>query len=179
MGSAPLAGARRSASLLAFCTFGACLLVGAAVPARAQEPSPSPEPVRLPPILAFAVGDEHGCALVEGGDVWCSGRGFHGQLGDGTMESSDVPVRVMLPRPAVAIEAGGDSSCAITDDGGAWCWGANAYGQLGIGTQVDTGVPTRLALPGPAVALAFGMMLEQCRGLVQYGLGPDHLRLQR
>ncbi len=163
MGSARIPGARRSASLAAACTLAALLAFPAgAVHAAADEPSPTPEPVRIPPISTISVGDAHGCALVQGGDVWCSGRGNQGQLGNGAMDTSDLPVRAQLPRPAVVIEAGGNSSCAITDDGAAWCWGDNEYGQLGIGTTVGTAVPTRVDLPGPAVALAFGTDWHAC-----------------
>ena len=163
MGSARIPGARRSASLAAACTLAALLVFPAgAVHAAADEPSPTPEPVRIPPISMISVGDAHGCALVQGGDVWCSGSGYEGQLGNGTMDRSDLPVRAQLPRPAVAIEAGGNSSCAITDDGAAWCWGDNEYGQLGNGTTVGTAVPTQVDLPGPAVALAFGTDWHAC-----------------
>ena len=168
MGPARIPGLPRAAPPAAACPPVALLAVLAALvavlltPGQVAAADPSPEPVRLPPITAFSVGDEHGCALVQGGEVWCSGRGFNGQLGDGAMESSDAPVQAKLPRPAIAIEVGGDSSCAITDDGVAWCWGANEYGQLGIGTKVDTGLPTRLDLPGRAVALAFGTDWHAC-----------------
>ena len=140
----------------------AALVVALLAPALVAAAEPLPEPVQLPPIAALSVGDEHGCALTRDSEVWCSGRGFSGQLGDGAMESSDLPVQARLPRPVTAIEAGGDSSCAITDDGGVWCWGANEYGQLGIGTMVDTGVPTRLDLPGRAVSVAFGTDWHAC-----------------
>ncbi len=165
MGPARIPGLPRGASPATACAAVALLaaLVAALwAPALVAAVEPSPEPVRLPPIAAFSLGDEHGCAIVQGGEVWCSGRGFHGELGDGAMESSDAPVQAKLPRPAVAIEVGGNSSCAITDDGVAWCWGANEYGQLGIGTTVDTGVPTRLDLPGRALALAFGTDWHAC-----------------
>jgi alpha-tubulin suppressor-like RCC1 family protein len=49
------------------------------------------------PATDLAIGYDHACALVVGGDVWCWGRGDSGQLGDGQAMNSLVPVRVVRP----------------------------------------------------------------------------------
>ena len=56
------------------------------------------EVVGLPgPATSVAIGYDHACALLADGELWCWGRGDHGQLGDGRGQSSLQPVRVMTP----------------------------------------------------------------------------------
>ena len=157
MRSARRAGARQIASLAAPC---ALVLVVATTmaPVRARAADPTPEPIRLPPITDLAVGSQHACVLVEGGEVWCWGFATDGALGAGPdVTSADEPVLAELSRPAVAIEAGFEGTCAITDDGAAWCWGRNESGEVGDGTLVNRFVPTRVVgLDRPALAIARG-----------------------
>ncbi|MBV8758184.1 MAG: hypothetical protein JO257_12935 [Deltaproteobacteria bacterium] len=47
--------------------------------------------------LEVAIGDDHACAALDDGSVWCWGRGDAGQLGDGRSMSSLAPVRVVNP----------------------------------------------------------------------------------
>ncbi|MBK6697562.1 MAG: hypothetical protein IPG50_36070 [Myxococcales bacterium] len=89
--------------------------------------------------LALAVGRDHSCAIATGGVVKCWGVNDHGQLGDGTTNSSSAPLTVSLPRAAVAIACGSSHSCALLDDASISCWGANDAGQLG-----DASVDERL-----------------------------------
>jgi alpha-tubulin suppressor-like RCC1 family protein len=159
VGSAGLAAARRSASLVAACALlGFLASLGAAGPARAEDASSTPEPVRLPPITALTVGSQHACAIVEGGDAWCWGFSSRGGLGGGPdVTSSDLPVHVAFPRPVTMIDAGFDGTCAITDDGAAWCWGENESGEVGDGTTTDRFAPVRVeGLPGRVVEISRG-----------------------
>ncbi|HEX5063515.1 MAG TPA: hypothetical protein VFV99_29260 [Kofleriaceae bacterium] len=63
--------------------------------------SPSSVPVTvngLPgPAVELALGNEHACARLVDGDLWCWGRGVHGQLGDGLQTTSANPVLVVRP----------------------------------------------------------------------------------
>ena len=63
--------------------------------------SSSPVPVDvggLPgPAVRTAIGEDHACAQLADGDLWCWGRGTSGQLGDGNASSSLTPVRVIPP----------------------------------------------------------------------------------
>jgi alpha-tubulin suppressor-like RCC1 family protein len=99
-----------------------------------------PSPVRAVPTITslinqVAVGNSHACALDDAGDVWCWGDGSYGQLGDGELESSELPVLAMSG--ASAISTNGYHTCAIGNDTAAtlWCWGYNPYGQVGDGTD--------------------------------------------
>lgn len=84
---------------------------------------------------ALATSSTHGCALVAG-EVWCWGRNFYGQLGDGSASSFDevrAPVRAKLPGKALQLGVGHVSACALVEGGQVWCWGSDEEGQLGQG----------------------------------------------
>jgi alpha-tubulin suppressor-like RCC1 family protein len=100
----------------------------------------------------------HACALTAGGDVWCWGENLSGELGDGTNQSSPLPVKVAgLEADIQAIAVGGSHTCALTKAGGVMCWGGNAGGQLGDGTTADRTSPVEVAgLSSGAVAIAAG-----------------------
>jgi hypothetical protein len=87
-----------------------------------------------------AIATHHGCATLETGGVRCWGVGTSGQLGNGTVTTSDVPVDVVdLPRPASAVAVGSSHSCALLASGAVMCWGANWSGELGIGSSGSSG----------------------------------------
>ena len=136
----------------------ATLVVALLAPALVAAAEPPAKPIQLPPFERLAVGSQHSCVLVEGGEVWCWGYATDGALGAGPdITSTDVPVRALLPRPAVAIDAGFEGTCAITDDGAAWCWGHNESGEVGDGTTVNRFEPTRVVgLPRPVVGISRG-----------------------
>ena len=96
----------------------------------------------------ISAGTDHGCGLDEAGEAWCWGDNTHGQLGNGTLVSTNAPVRVAGGRVFNEISAGDDSTCAITDDLDAiYCWGKNADGQLGNGTTTSSNVPVQVVEP--------------------------------
>ena len=97
--------------------------------------------------IGVAAGAKHTCALLEGGDVLCWGRGESGQTGRGDRLSwGDTPQRfpsvgqrVALGGPAVAISAGDLHSCALMANGTARCWGYGWDGRLGTGSTSAIG----------------------------------------
>ncbi|MDC3979725.1 hypothetical protein KEG57_04385 [Polyangium jinanense] len=72
-----------------------------------------------------------GCLVRDDASVWCWGRNDFGQLGDGTRERRDMPVRVVgLPR-VVDVATSGEHACAIDEQGDVWCWGRSKDGETG------------------------------------------------
>lgn len=92
-------------------------------------------------VADISVGDDHACALTDGGAVYCWGSNAFGRLGDGTTVNRDVPVQVSgLSQGVTAIAVGSNFSCAAGVDG-AVCWGRNQWGQLGDGSREVRWVP--------------------------------------
>ncbi len=117
-----------------------------------SSPCDSPVPVAVEQIggggalsgaLAVAAGTHHACAITSSGGVACWGTNYSGELGNGTITSSEVPVQatgLLSGTTAVAVASGG-TTCAITTGGAVMCWGYNLYGQIGDNTTVDKTIP--------------------------------------
>jgi alpha-tubulin suppressor-like RCC1 family protein len=107
---------------------------------------------------AIATGGSHSCAVLSDGTVRCWGWNGKGQLGDGTLTQSPIPVAVNgidgINNIAIAVAAGGSHSCARLSTGKVLCWGSNANGQLGSGNSTPqftspvsvTGIATAISI---------------------------------
>ncbi len=89
-------------------------------------------------VTAIAASSEgaSGYALRGDGTAWAWGLNNTGQLGNGTDDTSLVPVQVNGTTGLVgvtAISAGSFSGYALRQDGTVWAWGSNFFGQLGRG----------------------------------------------
>jgi alpha-tubulin suppressor-like RCC1 family protein/lysophospholipase L1-like esterase len=92
--------------------------------------------------VTLAAGSaDHACAVRISGTVSCWGVNGNGQLGDGTLVNSAVPVPVSGLSDAIAVSAGHAHSCAVKVSRTVVCWGLNNRGQLGNGTTTDSSVP--------------------------------------
>lgn len=77
--------------------------------------------------------DTYTCALTTAGAVFCWGTNGWGQLGNGTLNNSAVPVQVSLPSGQYrSLTAASDGTCALAEEGAAYCWGSNDVGKFGI-----------------------------------------------
>ncbi|MGI8426663.1 MAG: Calx-beta domain-containing protein [Actinomycetota bacterium] len=98
--------------------------------------------------LSISAGGGFSLALGRDGALWGWGRNGSGQLGNGTMSDSPVPVRVLNPEsPASpftnikAYAAGNGHSLAVSQDGTVWSWGCNSEGELGRGSPRNVSAP--------------------------------------
>jgi hypothetical protein len=112
---------------------------------RANTGAAAPVAVIMPPGVTFtalAAGGAHTCGLTAAGAAWCWGANQSGQLGSGSRDGSNAPVRVAASLGFSAIAAGLTHTCAVAASGGAiHCWGANTVGQLGTGTTTSASRP--------------------------------------
>jgi alpha-tubulin suppressor-like RCC1 family protein len=92
--------------------------------------------------ISAATSGAHSLAVLSYGTVMAWGANNEGQLGDGSLESSNVPVAVSGLTGAAAVSGGAENSVALLTNGGVMSWGANSGGQLGIGGQGEAGRPT-------------------------------------
>ena len=92
----------------------------------------------------LSTGSSRTCAVSTQGPTYCWGGGY---LGDGTGESSPVPVQVATSVLFNMVVVGGSHTCAVGREGVMYCWGDNQYGQLGDGS-LALGWPTPVVVRG-------------------------------
>lgn len=116
--------------------------------------SPIQFPTQLENVVQVAGGFGHSLALLDDGTVWSWGWNGEGQLGDGTYESSTVPVQVIGPlggddflTDIAKIQSGSNYALALTEDGTAYTWGTNDSRELGNGGSEDSNRPVLVSLP--------------------------------
>lgn len=105
-----------------------------------------PTPVKdLVGAKALSVGAHSACAVTPVGGVQCWGRNDHGQLGNGTLTNSNVPVPVSgIDSGSTDVSVGEDHACAVVS-GGVRCWGRNHQGQLGYDSLSDSDHPVQVS----------------------------------
>lgn len=96
---------------------------------------------------SLSLGVTHACGLTEGGEAWCWGDNFFGELGadpetftQGCGFPNDCfpePVKVETDLRFRDIQAGAGFTCGLAQTGSVWCWGLGQTGQRGDGTQED------------------------------------------
>jgi len=110
-------------------------------------------------VKSVSAGGTFTCALTTAGSVWCWGSGSLGQLGNGLLTGSSVPVTPTgLSAGVAAISVGAQHACALTTSAGVKCWGWNNYGETGDQSgATTTAQPIDVAgLPTNIVAISVG-----------------------
>jgi Regulator of chromosome condensation (RCC1) repeat len=121
-------------------------------------PQPSADAIEVEGLsnaTAITAGAGQSCALRADAVVVCWGQNGSGQLGDGSLEPSAVPVVVQGLDKVLYISAGGGlqdgvlvgHSCAVDKGFFVQCWGRNHEGQLGIGEADDSRKPMTVLGP--------------------------------
>ena len=117
-------------------------------------------PVELPftNVTALAGGGAH-ATYDAGGTLYSCGNGRDGELGDGSEQSSNVPVQVqgLDGQQVISLVAAYANAGALLASGAYFDWGLDADGQLGNGTiGQSSDVPVGVPLPAPAAQVAQG-----------------------
>lgn len=104
---------------------------------------------------AVAAGASHSCALLQSGLMQCWGNNNRGQLGNGSLSTSRLPVAVASAgsEVAIAIATGNTHTCALLTSGAVRCWGSNDDGELGNGSTTLSKLPVAVSGISDAVAL--------------------------
>jgi alpha-tubulin suppressor-like RCC1 family protein len=142
--------------------------------------SHAPALVKLPAgvvATGVAAGEDDSLAVTSSGAVYSWGDNFYGELGDGGTTSSDVPVKVVLPKgtKVVAVRASYNYCMALTAGGHVLTWGYNGSGQLGNGFLTASEVPAPLDVPASTKVTAIanggydGLALTSTGGLLAWG----------
>lgn len=77
--------------------------------------------------VSVSAGIGSTCGIRSGGSLYCWGWNEHGQVGQGTQQSSySTPQPVTLFGPATSVSMSGTTVCAIAS-GRLYCWGSAAY----------------------------------------------------
>ncbi len=140
--------------------------------------------------IAITAGRDHSCAIIEGGELYCWGRGRWAATGLGhtrNIGDDETPLvagRVDLGAAAIDVDAGWYHTCAIVDLGfarGLRCFGYGGVGQLGYASTQSVGddeVPARwgdVRLGFEPVAVSAGLyhtcVSNSVGQLICFGLG--------
>jgi alpha-tubulin suppressor-like RCC1 family protein len=98
-------------------------------------------------VTAIASALDTAYALRSDGTVWAWGSGDSGQLGTGSGQASNVPVRVTGLAGATAIAAGPGIALALTSDGAVRAWGYDSPGRSWVPVRV-AGLPAMTTIAG-------------------------------
>jgi alpha-tubulin suppressor-like RCC1 family protein/subtilisin family serine protease/chitodextrinase len=110
-------------------------------------------------IIAISAGQDHSFALKSDGTAWGWGWNWSGQLGDGTLESRNLPVKVRgssIVSSITAVAGGERHSLALKSNGTVWAWGNNEWGQLGDCTTTNSSIPVQVMYLDGVISIARG-----------------------
>jgi alpha-tubulin suppressor-like RCC1 family protein len=112
----------------------------------------TPVAVSLPaPAVQVAGGSgDNSAAVLANGTLATWGRGYYGEIGNGTTSDAYSPVVVPGLTGITQVAIGGMHMLALDSSGRVWSWGSNGEGQLGNGTSsaIPGSNPTPVPVPG-------------------------------
>lgn len=101
-------------------------------------------------------GPIHACTLLESEEIRCWGGNSLGNLGNGNLDPSSVPIHPDAELPPIAnVVLGEGGTCVVGTDHSLWCWGRNTHGQIDP-TLLDKHRPVETGVSGEAKDAAIG-----------------------
>lgn len=123
-------------------------------------------PIDVPALTSDVVhvweGGTNTCAQKRDGFLYCWGDNRWGQLGDGTIDQTNVPEQLPLPRGAISVGMGTRHICVVLDPNTMKCAGYNGGGQLGNGTTTESHVFATAIVPTSGWAGVYGGGFHTC-----------------
>lgn len=108
-------------------------------------------------VAKFAANSYHALVQFEDGMLLACGNNEQGQLGIGTTDKVDLPVKVEgIDGEIAQLCCGPYHSVALMKDGTVFTWGGNKFNQLGDGTTTDRYKPARIAGLTDVIYIACG-----------------------
>lgn len=105
-------------------------------------------------VVAIAANADYSLALKADGSLWSWGLNDQGQLGDGTVNSHNLPAQVKgaggtgFLTDVAGMAAGEKHALAVKSDGTVWAWGDNQYWQLGDHSDMGSFTPVQVTGSG-------------------------------
>ncbi len=98
--------------------------------------------------ISVSAGSDHTCGIQEGGKMFCWGRNYWAQLGNGLddKENKNTPQQIGEDVEWRYVSSGVEHSCALSKSNELYCWGNNSEGVLGTGEygmHTSSNVPKR------------------------------------
>ncbi|MBI5207049.1 MAG: Ig-like domain-containing protein, partial [Candidatus Firestonebacteria bacterium] len=90
-------------------------------------------------------GEYHNVGVKSDGTLWAWGDNGYGQIGDGSINSKNIPTKIGSDNNWKAITAGSHHNIAIKSNGNLFAWGYNADGELGDNTFENRNMPTLIS----------------------------------
>ena len=104
-------------------------------------------------VVALSTKVAHTLAVSADGTLVAWGANTSGQLGNGLLTNSLIPVTVnggaLAGKSVIACAAGKSHSLVLRSDGAMVAWGSNAAGQIGTGTATYDNIPTPTIVSPP------------------------------
>ncbi len=112
--------------------------------------------IGLSGVLTVTGGYEHSAALMPDHTLRAWGLNSDGQLGDGdgSYQSSSVPVMVSGLTNVAQVSAGWKHTVALKSDGTVWAWGRNDRGEVGNGITTTKGMTVPVQVGGLSNVIA-------------------------
>ena len=138
------------------------------------------KPVNLMEDVIKVTGRNNMAAIKEDNSLWVWGNNGAGQLGDGTTESRDIPLKLL--DDVMDVTANSANTIVLMKDGTLWGCGTNGCGELGIGCFDNDPHPKlvkiieNIALPNTVSYIPSSWAAEEVNEAIQLDMVPADLR---